>query len=105
MSSTSGAGIATEKGSGERNRVGCRHGLAQLSSAPKLPHSGEVLSQRHDAGECGSQCVLASVDVTKAFAAMQMIDGQLPTTDGRGLVLTRYTEPKPELSLLLKDSN
>jgi hypothetical protein len=33
---------------------------------------------------------------------MQMIDGQLPTTDGRGLVLTRYTEPKPELSLLLK---
>jgi hypothetical protein len=26
----------------------------------------------------------------------------LPTTDGRELVLTRYTEPEPELSLLLK---
>jgi hypothetical protein len=35
------------------------------------------------------------------FAAMQMIDVHLPTTDGRELVLTRYTEPEPELSLLL----
>ena len=25
----------------------------------------------------------------------------LPTTDGRELVLIRYTEPKPELNLLL----
>ena len=33
---------------------------------------------------------------------MQMIDVHLPTTDGRELVLTRYTEPEPELSLLLK---
>ena len=32
----------------------------------------------------------------------QMIDVHLPTTDGRELVLTRYTEPEPELSLLLK---
>ena len=35
------------------------------------------------------------------FAAMQMIDVHLPTTDGRELVLTRHTEPEPELSLLL----
>jgi hypothetical protein len=34
--------------------------------------------------------------------AVQMIDGHLPTTDGRELVLTRYTEPEPELTLLLK---
>jgi hypothetical protein len=33
---------------------------------------------------------------------VQMIDVQLPTTDGRELVLTRYTEPEPELRLLLK---
>ena len=33
---------------------------------------------------------------------MQMIDVHLPTTDGRELVLTRYTEPDPELNLLLK---
>jgi hypothetical protein len=36
------------------------------------------------------------------FAAVQMIDVHLPTNDGRELVLTRYTEPEPELSLLLK---
>jgi hypothetical protein len=35
------------------------------------------------------------------FAAVQMIDVQVPTTDGREIVLTRYTEPEPELKLLL----
>ena len=35
------------------------------------------------------------------FAAVQMIDLRVPTTDGRELLLTRYTEPKPELALLL----
>jgi hypothetical protein len=40
--------------------------------------------------------------VLEKFAAVQMIDVHLPTTDGRELVLTRYTEPEPELSLLLK---
>jgi hypothetical protein len=36
------------------------------------------------------------------FAAVQMIDVHLPTTDGRERLLTRYTEPEPELNLLLK---
>src|SRR5436309_328394 len=40
--------------------------------------------------------------VLEKFAAMQMIDVHLGTTDGRELVLTRYTEPEPELSLLLE---
>ena len=40
--------------------------------------------------------------VLEKFAAMQMIDVHLPTTDGRDLVLTRYTEPEAELSLLLQ---
>ncbi len=31
------------------------------------------------------------------FAAVQMIDVHLPTTDGRELLLTRYTQPEPEL--------
>ncbi len=30
-----------------------------------------------------------------------MIDLHIPTTDGRELLLTRYTEPEPELALLL----
>ena len=45
--------------------------------------------------------VFAEIAVEK-FAAMQMIDVHLPTTDGRELVLTRYTEPEPELRLLLE---
>ena len=32
---------------------------------------------------------------------MQMIDLHVPTTDGRELVFTRYTEPEPELALLI----
>ena len=35
------------------------------------------------------------------FAAVQMIDVHLPTTDGRELLLTRYTHPEPELQLLI----
>jgi transposase len=35
------------------------------------------------------------------FAAIQMIDVYLPTTDGRELVMTRTTQPESELQLLL----
>jgi Transposase DDE domain len=34
-------------------------------------------------------------------AAVQMIDVHLPTTDGREILLTRYTHPEPELQLLI----
>src|SRR6201998_3084359 len=34
-------------------------------------------------------------------AAVQMIDVHLPTTDGREIVLNRYTQPEPELQLLI----
>jgi transposase len=40
--------------------------------------------------------------VFEKFAAVQMIDVHVPTTDGRELMLTRYTEPEPELALLLE---
>ena len=39
--------------------------------------------------------------VLEKFAAMQMIDVHVPTTDRRELVLTRRTEPQPDLKLLL----
>ena len=39
--------------------------------------------------------------VLEKFAAVQMIDVHVPTTDGRELSLTRYTQPEPELKLLL----
>jgi Transposase DDE domain len=39
--------------------------------------------------------------VLEKFAAVQMIDVYVPTTDKRELCLTRYTQPEPELRLLL----
>lgn len=39
--------------------------------------------------------------VLEKFAAVQMLDVHLPTTDGREVILTRYTQPEKELQLLL----
>jgi DDE family transposase len=39
--------------------------------------------------------------VLEKLAGMQMVDVHLPTTDGRELVLTRYTEPDADQRLLL----
>jgi hypothetical protein len=44
---------------------------------------------------------LSARSALEKFAAVQMIDVHLPTTDGRELVLTRYTQPEPELQLLI----
>jgi len=35
------------------------------------------------------------------FAAIQMLDVHFPTTDGRELIFTRYTQPEPDQELLL----
>jgi hypothetical protein len=43
---------------------------------------------------------LTARSALEKFAAVQMIDVYLPTTDGRELLLTRYTQPEPELRLL-----
>jgi len=40
--------------------------------------------------------------VLEKFATMQMIDVELPTTDGRLVVLSRYTEPEGDQQLLLQ---
>jgi hypothetical protein len=44
---------------------------------------------------------LTARSALQKFAAVQMIDVHLPTTDGREIILTRYTEPTPELRLLI----
>jgi hypothetical protein len=36
------------------------------------------------------------------FSAIQMVDVHLPTTDGRTLILSRYTEPEKDQQLLLQ---
>jgi DDE family transposase len=45
---------------------------------------------------------LTARSALEKFAAVQMIDVYLPTTDGRELLLTRYTQPEPELRLLIQ---
>ena len=45
---------------------------------------------------------LTARSALEKFAAVQMIDVHLPTTDGRQLLLTRYTQPEPELQLLIQ---
>ena len=45
---------------------------------------------------------LTARSALEKFAAVQMVDVKIPTTDGRELLLTRYTQPEPELELLLE---
>jgi transposase len=45
---------------------------------------------------------LTARSVLEKLAGMQMIDVHLPTTDGREVILTRYTQPEPEQRLLLE---
>jgi hypothetical protein len=45
---------------------------------------------------------LTSRAVLDKFQAIQMVDVHLPTTDGREIVLSRYTQPEPEVALLLR---
>lgn len=40
--------------------------------------------------------------VLEKFASLQMVDVHLPTTDGRHVILPRYTQPEPDLQLLLQ---
>ena len=45
---------------------------------------------------------LTPAAVIEKFAAMQMVDVHLPTTDGRRLVLPRYTQPDKDQQILLQ---
>jgi hypothetical protein len=45
---------------------------------------------------------LTARSVLDKFKAMQMLDVHLPTTDGREVILTRYTQPEPDQRLLLE---
>ena len=45
---------------------------------------------------------LTARSVLETMAAMQMVDLELPTTDGRTIVLSRYTEPEADQAILLQ---
>jgi hypothetical protein len=40
--------------------------------------------------------------VLDKFTTLQMLDVHLPTTDGRTLILSRYTQPEPDHQILLE---
>ncbi len=40
--------------------------------------------------------------VLQSLSAIQMVDVEIPTTDGRVLVLPRYTEPEAEQQMILE---
>ena len=45
---------------------------------------------------------LTSRAVLDKFASMQMLDVHFPTTDGRTLILSRYTQPEADQKILLE---
>jgi len=45
---------------------------------------------------------LTTRSVLETFAGIQMVDVQVPTSDGRTLILPRYTHPEAEFKLLLE---
>ena len=45
---------------------------------------------------------LTTRSVLEKFKTIQMIDVHLPTTDGRTVIMSRYTQPEFELQMLLK---
>ncbi len=49
----------------------------------------------------GSAAGLTSGAILEKLSAIQMIDVHLPTTDGRQIVLSRYTQPEKDQALLL----
>jgi hypothetical protein len=40
--------------------------------------------------------------VLEKFRPLQMIDVHLPTTDGREVIMSRYTQPEPDLQMLIE---
>jgi hypothetical protein len=46
---------------------------------------------------------LTARSALEKFVAVQMIDVHLPTTDGREMLLTRYTHPERELQFLIRE--
>ena len=53
-------------------------------------------------GQLRPEYALTARSALERFAAVQMVDVHVPTTDGRELLLTRYTQPEPDLALLIE---
>ena len=62
----------------------------------------EVITRRVDRAVAVISHRLTARSALEKFAAIQMVDVKIPTTDGRELLLTRYTQQELELELLLE---
>ncbi|OQZ01520.1 MAG: hypothetical protein B6D35_03050 [Candidatus Brocadia sp. UTAMX2] len=49
----------------------------------------------------GRAAGLMSEAILEKLSGIQMIDVHLPTTDGRHIVMSRYTQPEKDVALLL----
>ena len=80
-------------------------GRARASRRTSSSPSSPTACTSRSASDCKRLAPgLTPRSVLEKFAAVQMIDVHVPTTDGRELRLTRYTQPEPELKLLLEQT-
>ncbi len=80
-----------------RSPAGAAHRGAHLRGLPRL------LSARHAARPAqAAGCRPHPAGGARQDAAIQMLDVHFPTTDGRTLILSRYTEPNSDQKLLLR---
>ena len=66
-----------------------------------LQRYGYSRDKRGDCLQVVVALVLTPRQVIGKFRAVKMVDVVMPTTDGRIVTLSRYVEPKPDLSVLL----
>lgn len=62
-----------------------------------------LVTLKHRARQLASG--LTPRSILEKFSTMQMVDVHLPVTDGRYLILSRYTQPDKDLKLLLSQLN
>jgi hypothetical protein len=70
---------------------------ASVSQTSTATNNGAVSTTLADGSVSLNDQLTAS-----SMAAIQMVDVHLPTTDGRTVILSRYTEPEPDQALLLQ---
>ncbi len=97
-----GAALFVQSGSSQRSRQG---GGRSQSSPPRTCRHSYCLQVTLTRRLHGLAPGLSARSALAKLAAVQMIDVHLPTTDGREIILTRTTEPEPELRLLLDCMN
>ena len=82
-----------------RSRTGNR------SIATSVPGSPTITCPSSCSGKFAVGSTVTPCAVLEKFAAVQMVDVHLPTTDGREIVMARHTQPEKDLHLLLDQLN